>query len=57
MMFKLGVYPVTLLVFLARTAWARLVASDLRLIANDCLDFPVFLAGRRSALIGTSEPQ
>src|SRR5262245_57437301 len=52
-----GVYAVALFIFLARTAWTRLVASDLRLIANDGLDLAVFFARGRRALIWSSETQ
>src|SRR5689334_5437437 len=52
-----GVYAVALLILLARTAWTRLVASGLRLIADDCFDLAVFLARGRRALVWTSETQ
>ena len=53
----LGVDAVALFILLARTARARLVASDFRLVPDHCFHLAIFLAGRSRALIRSSEFQ
>src|SRR4051794_25253018 len=47
----------TLLILLARTAWARLVAPDFRLISHHCPYFAVFFSGGSCALVRPGEFQ
>ncbi len=53
----LGVDAVALFILLARTAWARLIASDFRLVSDNRLYLTIFLARRSRALIWSGESQ